>query len=260
MGRKIRETIAGQGKELTLELGGKSPYLVFDDADLDSAVEGLVDAIWFNQGQVCCAGSRLFVQEGVADTFHRKLTGENEWLRIGDPMDKSMDVGAIVDPKQLEAITEIVEDGLKEGGTRYRCPAELPNTGSFYSSHLITEVDPACQLMQEEIFGPVLVGSTFRTPAEAVALANNTRYGLAASVWTENINLALDIAPQLVCEESLINSTNQFDAAAGFGGRRESGFGREGGREGLYAYTRSIHAPSKKLDKVEAHHRKSGTR
>ena len=252
VGRRIRQAIAGQGKEITLELGGKSPYLVFDDADLDSAVEGLVDAIWFNQGQVCCAGSRLFVQEGVADIFHRKLIERMNKLRIGDPMDKSVDVGAIVDPKQLESITQIVEDGLKEGGIRYCCPAELPDNGCFYPPTLITEVDPACRLMQEEIFGPVLVGSTFRTPAEAVALANNSRYGLAASVWTENINLALDIAPKLICGVAWINSTNQFDAAAGFGGRRESGFGREGGREGLYAYTRPTHAPTKKLVKVEA--------
>ena len=252
VGRKIRQAIAGQGKELTLELGGKSPYIVFDDADLDSAVEGLVDAIWFNQGQVCCAGSRLFVQEGVADLFHKKLIARMDKLRIGDPMDKSIDVGAIVDPSQLESITRIVEIGLKEGGVRHTCPAELPQTGCFYPPTLITEVDPACQLMQEEIFGPVLVGTTFRTPAEAVALANNTRYGLAASIWTENINLALDIAPQVICGVAWINSTNQFDAAAGFGGRRESGFGREGGWEGLYAYTRSKNAPTKELAKIKA--------
>ena len=252
VGRKIRQAIAGQGKELTLELGGKSPYIVFDDADLDSAVEGLVDAIWFNQGQVCCAGSRLFVQEGVADIFHKKLMARMDKLRIGDPMDKSIDVGAIVDPSQLESITRIVEIGLKEGGVRHTCPAELPQTGCFYPPTLITEVDPACQLMQEEIFGPVLVGTTFRTPAEAVALANNTRYGLAASIWTENINLALDIAPQVICGVAWINSTNQFDAAAGFGGRRESGFGREGGWEGLYAYTRSKNAPTNELAKIKA--------
>jgi aldehyde dehydrogenase (NAD+) len=252
VGRKIRQAIAGQDKELTLELGGKSPYIVFDDADLDSAVEGLVDAIWFNQGQVCCAGSRLFVQEGVADIFHKKLMARMDKLRIGDPMDKSIDVGAIVDPSQLESITRIVENGLKEGGVRHTCPADLPQTGCFYPPTLITEVDPACQLMQEEIFGPVLVGTTFRTPAEAVALANNTRYGLAASIWTENINLALDIAPQVICGVAWINSTNQFDAAAGFGGRRESGFGREGGWEGLYAYTRSKNAPTNELAKIMA--------
>ena len=252
VGRKIREATAGQGKELTLELGGKSPYIVFDDADLDSAVEGLVDAIWFNQGQVCCAGSRLFVQEGVAETFHKKLKARMDKLRIGNPMDKSVDLGAIVDPKQLESISQNVEEGLKEGGTKYVGMCELPENGCFYPPTLITEVDPACRLMQEEIFGPVLVGTTFRTPAEAVALANNTRYGLAASIWTENINLALDLAPKIICGVAWINSTNQFDASAGFGGRRESGFGREGGWEGLYAYAQSIHQADEPLARITA--------
>ena len=256
VGRKIREATAGQGKELTLELGGKSPYIVFDDADLDSAVEGLVDAIWFNQGQVCCAGSRLFVQEGVAETFHKKLKARMDKLRVGNPMDKSVDLGAIVDPKQLESISQNVEEGLKEGGTKYVGTCELPENGCFYPPTLITEVDPACRLMQEEIFGPVLVGTTFRTPAEAVALANNTRYGLAASIWTENINLALDLAPKIICGVAWINSTNQFDASAGFGGRRESGFGREGGWEGLYAYARSIHQADEPLARITA---KEGT-
>ena len=250
VGRKIREATAGQGKELTLELGGKSPYIVFDDADLDSAVEGLVDAIWFNQGQVCCAGSRLFVQEGVAETFHKKLKARMDKLRIGNPMDKSVDLGAIVDPKQLESISQNVEEGLKEGGKKYVGTCELPENGCFYPPTLITEVDPACRLMQEEIFGPVLVGTTFRTPAEAVALANNTRYGLAASIWTENINLALDLAPKIICGVAWINSTNQFDASAGFGGRRESGFGREGGWEGLYAYAQSIHQSDEPLERI----------
>jgi len=250
VGRKIRESTAGQGKELTLELGGKSPYIVFDDADLDSAVEGLVDAIWFNQGQVCCAGSRLFVQEGVADTFHKKLKARMDKLRVGNPMDKSVDLGAIVDPKQLESISAKVEEGLKEGGMKYVGSCEIPESGCFYPPTLITEVDPACQLMQEEIFGPVLVGTTFRTPSEAVALANNTRYGLAASIWTENINLALDLAPKIISGVAWINSTNQFDASAGFGGRRESGFGREGGWEGLYAYARSIHQSDESMVKI----------
>ena len=147
VGRRIREAIAGQGKELTLELGGKSPYLVFDDADLDSAVEGLVDAIWFNQGQVCCAGSRLFVQEGVAEVFHKKLKDRMDKLRVGDPLDKSIDLGAIVDPKQLQSITNLVEDGLKEGGTVHVGACELPELGCFYPPTLITEVDPACRLM-----------------------------------------------------------------------------------------------------------------
>ena len=248
VGRKIREATAGQGKELTLELGGKSPYLVFDDADLDSAVEGLVDAIWFNQGQVCCAGSRLFVQEGVADVFQAKLKVRMDKLRVGDPLDKSIDLGAIVDPSQLESITNLVEEGLKEGGERHVGTCELPEGGSFYPPTLITEVDPSCRLMQEEIFGPVLVSSTFRTPAEAIALANNTRYGLAASIWT-NVNLALDLAPKIICGVAWINSTNQFDASAGFGGRRESGFGREGGWEGLHAYLRPQRQPVETLEK-----------
>ncbi|MEC8668089.1 MAG: aldehyde dehydrogenase family protein, partial [Pseudomonadota bacterium] len=232
VGRKIRQATAGQGKSLTLELGGKGPYVVFDDADLDSAVEGLVDAIWFNQGQVCCAGSRLLVQEGVAERFHAKLKARMDKLRVGNPLDKSIDVGAVVDPVQLEAIRGLVDES---GGDIYRAACEVPE-GCFYPPTLITGLAPADRLMQEEIFGPVLVSCTFRTPEEAVQLANNTRYGLAASVWTENVNLALGMAPKLVAGVVWINGTNMFDAAAGFGGVRESGFGREGGWEGLSAY------------------------
>ena len=194
VGRKIREATAGTGKALTLELGGKSPYIVFDDADLDSAIEGLVDAIWFNQGQVCCAGSRLLVQEGVADHFHEKLKRRMDGLRIGDPLDKCIDVGAIIDPTQLATITGLV-DGCREGQI-YHAATPVP-VGCFYPPTLITGLSAASALMQEEIFGPVLVSMTFRTPSEAVELANNTRYGLAATVWTENVNLALDIAPKL---------------------------------------------------------------
>jgi aldehyde dehydrogenase (NAD+) len=233
VGRKIREATAGTGKALTLELGGKSPYIVFDDADLDSAIEGLVDAIWFNSGQVCCAGSRLLVQEGVADRFHDKLKRRMDGLRLGDPLDKCIDVGAVVDPVQLATITEMV-DGCKEGEV-YRAAAAVP-VGCFYPPTLITGLSAASTLMQEEIFGPVLVSMTFRTPAEAVDLANNTRFGLAATLWTENINLALDVAPKLKAGVVWVNATNLFDAAAGFGGIRESGFGREGGWEGLLAY------------------------
>ena len=234
VGKRIREATAGQGKALTLELGGKSPYIVFDDADLDSAVEGLVDAIWFNQGQVCCAGSRLLVQEGVADRFHAKLKRRMDGLRIGDPLDKCIDIGAIVDPVQLETITRLVESS---DGDIYRAAIPVPQ-GCFYPPTLITGLSTASRLMQEEIFGPVLVSMTFRTPAEAVELANNTRYGLAASIWSENINLALDVAPKLRAGVVWVNGTNMFDAAAGFGGVRESGFGREGGWEGLTAYLR----------------------
>ncbi len=233
VGRKIREATAGTGRGLTLELGGKSPYIVFDDADIDSAIEGLVDAIWFNQGQVCCAGSRLLVHEAIADRFHSKLRRRMDGLRIGDPLDKCIDVGAIIDPSQLAAITAMVADN-KDGAT-YHANTPLP-AGCFYPPTLITGLSAASPLMQEEIFGPVLVSMTFRTPEEAVALANNTRYGLAATVWTENINLALDVAPKLRAGVVWVNATNLFDAAAGFGGVRESGFGREGGWEGLMAY------------------------
>jgi aldehyde dehydrogenase (NAD+) len=237
IGRRIREATAGSGKSLTLELGGKSPFIIFDDADIDSAVEGLVDAIWFNQGQVCCAGSRLLVQESVAEAVYAKIRARMDKLRIGDPMDKAIDVGAIVDPKQLKTITEMVDGSAGEGDV-YRANTPMPKGGCYYPPTLITGLESSARLMQEEIFGPVLVATTFRTPSEAVALANNTRYGLAASIWTENINLALDIAPKIECGVAWINTTNQFDAAAGFGGRRESGFGREGGREGLFAYTK----------------------
>lgn len=233
VGRKIREATAGSGKALTLELGGKSPYIVFDDADIDSAIEGLVDAIWFNQGQVCCAGSRLLVQEGIADRFHDKLKRRMDGLRLGDPLDKCIDVGAIVDPVQLATITGLVQ-GCKDGQV-YHAACDVP-AGCYYPPTLITGLSAASPLMQEEIFGPVLVSMTFRTPVEAVELANNTRYGLAASVWTENVNLALDIAPKIKAGVVWVNATNLFDAAAGFGGVRESGFGREGGWEGLLAY------------------------
>ncbi|MFN4154826.1 MAG: aldehyde dehydrogenase family protein [Paracoccaceae bacterium] len=234
VGKSIRRATAGSGKALTLELGGKSPYIVFDDADLDSAVEGLVDAIWFNGGQVCCAGSRLLVQEGVADRFHEKLKRRMDGLRIGDPLDKCIDVGAVVDPVQLATITRLVD---ASEGEKYTADTPLPQ-GCFYPPTLITGLSAASNLMQEEIFGPVLVSMSFRTPAEAVELANNTRYGLAATVWTENVNLALDIAPKLRAGVVWVNGTNMFDAAAGFGGVRESGFGREGGWEGLLAYLR----------------------
>lgn len=236
VGRAIRTATAGSGKSLTLELGGKSPYIVFEDADIDSAVEGLVDAIFFNQGQVCCAGSRLLVQEGIAEDFQKRLLARMATLRVGDPLDKCIDVGAIVDPAQLDRITALVAQGGAEGTVHQPC--DTPE-GCFYPPTLISDLHPAAMLMQEEIFGPVLVSTTFRTPAEAVQVANNTRYGLAASVWSENINLALDIAPKLAAGVVWVNGANMFDAAAGFGGVRESGFGREGGWEGLLAYTKT---------------------
>ena len=253
VGRIIRRATAGSGKGLTLELGGKSPFIVFDDADIDSAIEGLVDAIWFNQGQVCCAGSRLLVQEGISERFHTKLKARMAKLRVGDPLDKSIDVGALADRVQLDRVAEMVRAGGTEGEV-YHAPCTLPNAGCFYPPTLVTGLGSASMLMQEEIFGPVLVSMTFRTPAEAVELANNTRYGLAATIWSENINLALDVAPKLAAGVVWINATNMFDAAAGFGGVRESGYGREGGWEGLLAYTkpRGKSTPLKPLAPVAA--------
>jgi aldehyde dehydrogenase (NAD+) len=236
VGRLIRKATAGTGKKLSLELGGKSPFIVFEDADLDSAVEGAVDAIWFNQGQVCCAGSRLLVAESVAEALYAKLRARMANLKVGDPLDKSTDVGAIVAPVQLERIKRLMREGEKEGLEFFRADDSLPARGCFYPPTLVTGVEPASILAREEIFGPVLVATTFRTPDEAVALANNTRYGLAASVWTEDVNRALEVAARIKAGVVWINSTNMFDAASGFGGYRESGFGREGGREGLNEY------------------------
>ncbi len=236
VGRAIRKAAAGSGKKLSLELGGKSPFIVFEDADLDSAVEGVVDAIWFNSGQVCCAGSRLLVAESVAEPLYAKLRARMANLRVGDPLDKSTDVGAIVAPVQLERIRRLIREGEQEGLEFFRADDSLPLQGCFYPPTLVTGVDPASVLAREEIFGPVLVATTFRTPDEAVALANNTRYGLAASVWTENVNRAFEVASRIKAGVVWINSTNMFDAASGFGGYRESGFGREGGREGLHEY------------------------
>jgi aldehyde dehydrogenase (NAD+) len=236
VGRLTRETTAGSGKRLSLELGGKSPFIVLDDADLDGAVEGVVDAIWFNQGEVCCAGSRLLVQEGIGERFCAKLKRRMETLRTGDPLDKSTDIGAIVASVQLDQIRELVEQGRREGCRVWHAPCTLPEKGWFYPPTLLTDVDPASTVAQVEIFGPVAVAMTFRTPDEAIALANNTRYGLAASIWSENINLALDVAANVKAGVVWINSTNLFDAGAGFGGYKESGFGREGGREGMFEY------------------------
>ncbi|GAC1680529.1 MAG: aldehyde dehydrogenase family protein [Ktedonobacteraceae bacterium] len=238
VGRSIRRATAGLGKKLSLELGGKSPFVVFDDADLDSVVEGIVDAIWFNQGQVCCAGSRLLVQENVEQPLIHKLRARMEKLRLGDPLDKAIDMGAIVSSAQLQKIQHLVEQGVTEGAQKWQPSWACPTEGSFFPPTLFTNVSPASTIAQVEIFGPVLIAMTFRTPEEAVALANNTRYGLAASVWSDNINLALDIAPKIKAGSVWINCTNMFDASSGFGGYRESGFGREGGKEGLYEYVR----------------------
>jgi aldehyde dehydrogenase (NAD+) len=238
VGRIIRKATAGTGKKLSLELGGKSPFIVFEDADLDSVVEGVVDAIWFNQGQVCCAGSRILCQESVAERLLDKLRARMERLRVGDSLDKAIDLGAIVAPVQLEQITSLVEKGREEGATLWQPSWSCPDEGLFYPPTVLSDVSPASTVAQEEIFGPVVVFMTFRTPKEAVALGNNTRYGLAASVWSENLNLALDVAPKIKAGTVWVNCTNMFDAASGFGGYRESGYGREGGKEGLFEYVK----------------------
>jgi aldehyde dehydrogenase (NAD+) len=240
VGRIIKLKTAGSGKKLTLELGGKSPFIVFADADLDSAIEGVVDAIWFNQGQVCCAGSRLLVQEAIADEFIEKLKARMETLRVGDPLDKSIDIGAIVDPVQRERIDSLVKQGVAEGATLWQPSSPCPEQGCFYPPTLLTNVESSNVVASVEIFGPVLSAMTFRTQKEAIALANNTRYGLAASVWSENINRSLDVVPQLKAGVVWVNCTNQFDAACGFGGYRESGFGREGGIEGMREYLKPV--------------------
>lgn len=236
VGRLIRKATSGTTKKLSLELGGKSPYIVFDDADLDSAVEGLVDGIWFNGGQVCCAGSRLLVQERVAEKLYAKIRERMATLRVGNPLDKAIDLGAIADASQYERIARYVAAGVTDGATCWQPEMTLPAEGLFYKPTLLTGVAPASTVAQEEIFGPVLVGMTFRTPAEAVELANNTAYGLAACIWSENVNVALDVAAQVKAGVVWVNATNLFDAACGFGGYRESGFGREGGKEGMFEY------------------------
>src|SRR5471030_3033691 len=236
VGRAIRRATAASHKRLSLELGGKSPFIVFDDADLDSAVEGLVDGIWFNQGQVCCAGSRLLVQERVAEKLYDKIRSRMETLRVGSPLDKAVDIGAIVDQVQYDRIKGLVETGVKEGATCWQPDLTMPEKGLFFKPTLLTNVHPSSTVAQEEIFGPVLASMTFRTPAEAVELANNTTYGLAACVWSENVNVALDVAAQVKAGVVWVNATNLFDAACGFGGYRESGYGREGGVEGMYEY------------------------
>ena len=253
VGKIIRRATAGTGKRLSLELGGKSPFIVFDDADQDAAVEGLVDAIWFNQGQVCCAGSRLLVQESIQDRFLAKVKRRMDLLRIGSPQDKTIDLGAVVDPVQQQTIDGWVKKGIAEGAEVYQPACPIPDKGSWYLPTLLTNVQPSSTVVQEEIFGPVVVAMSFRTPKEAVALANNTRYGLAASIWSESINLALDIARKVKAGTVWVNCTNMFDAASGFGGYRESGFGREGGKEGLYEYVRPTWQPRPrpKVGKVE---------
>lgn len=236
VGKSIAAATAGSGKKLGLELGGKSPYIVFDDADLDSAVEGLVDAIFFNQGEVCCAGSRLLVQEGAQETLVQKLKARLSRFRIGDPLDKAIDMGALADPVQVVRVEQMIADAAHDGATLWQPQIECPKGGCYIKPTLLLDVDQASKAVQDEIFGPVLTIQSFRTLKEASDLANNTRYGLAASIWSENIGRAHDMASRIKAGVIWINTANQFDAAVGFGGYKESGYGREGGLEGLRAY------------------------
>src|SRR5712692_6872135 len=255
VGRAIRAATATSHKRLSLELGGKSPFIVFEDADLDSTVEGLVDGIWFNQGQVCCAGSRLLMQESIAEALIGKVQDRMRTLRIGAPLDKAIDIGAIVASVQLDRIRKLVDQGVADGATCWQPQVTLPARGFYYPPTLLSNVHPTSIVAQQEIFGPVLAAMTFRTPAEAVELANNTVYGLAACVWSESINVALHVAAQLKAGVVWVNCTNLFDASCGFGGYRESGFGREGGREGLLEYMEPAwfkSAPSLAAEKAPA--------
>jgi len=247
VGRAIRSATAKSHKRLSLELGGKSPFVVFEDADLDSAVEGLVDGIWLNQGQVCCAGSRLLMQESIAEPLIAKIRDRMSTLRVGPPLDKAIDIGAIVARVQLDRIQRLVDQGVADGATCWQPTMEMPARGLYFPPTLLSNVHPTSIVAQQEIFGPVLAAMTFRTPSEAVELANNTVYGLAASVWSESINVALHVSAQLKAGAVWVNCTNLFDAACGFGGYRESGYGREGGKEGLLEYLEPVwfkHAPS----------------
>ena len=236
VGKRIQTELAGTGKRLTLELGGKAANIVFEDAALDQAVEGIVNGIWFNQGHVCCAGSRLLVQESVADLVLDRLRTRLDTLRVGDPLDKNTDVGAINSQKQLEKIRELVASGEDEGAEIYQPDCVLPDKGFFHAPTIFTGVSQSHRIAREEIFGPVLSVLTFRTPDEAVEKANNTPYGLSAGVWTEKGSRILWMAERLRAGVVWANTFNQFDPASPFGGYKESGFGREGGRHGLAPY------------------------
>ncbi len=236
VGKEISRAIAGTGKRLTLELGGKAANVVFDDAPVDQAVEGIVNGIFFNQGHVCCAGSRLLVQESVADTVVDRLKDRLATLRLGDPLDKNTDIGAINSREQLDKISELTAAGEAEGAQRWSPPCQLPEQGYWFAPTIFTGVSQSYRIAREEIFGPVLSVLTFRTPEEAVAKANNTPYGLSAGVWTEKGSRILWMAQRLRAGVVWANTYNRFDPASPFGGYRESGFGREGGRHGLAAY------------------------
>ncbi len=236
VGKAIARSVAGTDKKVTLELGGKAANIVFDDAPLDQAIEGIVGGIFFNQGHVCCAGSRLLVQENVYDDVLERLKRRMSTLRLGDPLDKNTDIGAINSSEQLARITELSEVGDAEGADRWSVPCELPDSGFWFPPTIFTGVTQAHRIAREEIFGPVLSVLTFRTPAEAVEKANNTPYGLSAGVWTEKGSRILSMANQLRAGVVWANTFNKFDPASPFGGYKESGYGREGGKHGLAAY------------------------
>jgi aldehyde dehydrogenase (NAD+) len=236
VGKRIQTELAGTGKRLTLELGGKAANIVFEDAAIDQAVEGIVNGIWFNQGHVCCAGSRLLVQESVADHLLDRLRSRLDTLRVGDPLDKNTDVGAINSREQLDKINELVASGVEEGAELYQPECVLPDKGFFHAPTIFTGVSQSHRIAREEIFGPVLSVLTFRTPDEAVEKANNTPYGLSAGVWTEKGSRILWMAERLRAGVVWANTFNRFDPASPFGGYKESGFGREGGRHGLAPY------------------------
>jgi aldehyde dehydrogenase (NAD+) len=236
VGKAIRRSVAGTPKRLTLELGGKGANVVFEDAPIDQAVEGIVNGIFFNQGHVCCAGSRLLAQESIAEPLLDRLRQRLGTLRLGDPLDKNTDIGAINSRAQLDKISELAESGESEGAGRWSPPCELPSRGYWFPPTIFTNVSQSHRIAREEIFGPVLSVLTFRTPAEAVAKANNTPYGLAAGVWTEKGSRILWMAQHLEAGVVWANTYNRFDPASPFGGYQESGFGREGGRHGLEAY------------------------
>ncbi len=238
VGKAIQRELAGRGIPLTLELGGKAANIVFDDCALDQAVEGIVNGIWFNQGHVCCAGSRLLVQESIAERLVEKLKRRMGTLRVGDPLDKNTDIGAINSRAQLERIRELVAAGVEEGAAMYQAPCDLPERGFWFAPTVFTEVAQSYRIAQEEIFGPVLSVLTFRTAEEAVEKANNTMYGLSAGVWTEKGSQILWMTERLRAGVVWANTFNRFDPASPFGGYKESGFGREGGRHGLDAYLR----------------------
>jgi len=236
VGKSIQRTLAGTGRKLTLELGGKAANIVFDDAPLDQAVEGVVNGIFFNQGHVCCAGSRLLAAESIVDELLDKLRARVQTLRVGDPLDKNTDVGAINSRPQLERITEMADAGDAEGAQRWTSPCPLPDKGFFFPPTVFSGVSQAMRIAREEIFGPVLSVLTFRTPDEAVAKANNTPYGLSAGIWTDKGSRILWMAQRMRAGVVWANTFNRFDPTAAFGGYQESGFGREGGRAGLEAY------------------------